>query len=111
MAAAQSSTLGKPGSVPRNECVTMLGYPRLPCDCGYPYIYGGFANGTKLFLNATASITGDGHSLELTAAAPEGFQATASRAVAIILQYFPLLTAHSSLLTSHRLLPTLPANH
>ena len=37
-AAEQSTTLGKPGSVPRNACVTMLGYPRLPCDCGYPYV-------------------------------------------------------------------------
>ena len=71
-AASQSSTLGKPGSVPRNECVTMLGYPRLPCDCGYPYIYGKFGNGSATFLNATASIGADGSSVELTAAAPDG---------------------------------------
>ena len=78
VAAAQSSTLGKPGSVPRNACVTMLGYPRLPCDCEYPYIYGKFANGTATLLNATASIGAGGTSVELVAAAPDGFQATAS---------------------------------
>jgi len=77
-AAVQSSTLGLPGSVPRNECVTMLGYPRLPCDCGYPYIYGKFANGSTTFLNATASVGVDGTSIELAAAAPDGFQPTAS---------------------------------
>ena len=77
-AAVQSSTLGKPGSVPRNECVTMLGYPRLPCDCGYPYIYGKLANGTTTFLNATSSVGADGTSIELAAAAPDGFQPTAS---------------------------------
>jgi len=77
-AAAQSSTLGKPGSVPRNACITMLGYPRLPCDCGYPYIYGTFANGSTAILNATASIGDDGATVELVAAAPDGFEATAS---------------------------------
>lgn len=78
VAATQSTTLGTPGSVPRNQCVTMLGYPRLPCDCGYPYIYGKFANGSTTFLNASASIGADGTSIELTAPAPDGFQATAS---------------------------------
>ena len=77
-AATHSSTLGKPGSVPRNQCVTMLGYPRLPCDCGYPYIYGKFANGTSIHLNATASVGTDGTSIELSAAAPDGFQPMAS---------------------------------
>lgn len=78
-AATQSSTLGKAGSVPRNMCVTMLGYPRLPCDCGYPYIYGKFPNGTSIFLNATASVGADGESVVLMAVAPDGtFEATAS---------------------------------
>jgi len=77
-AATQSSTLGKPGSVPRNECVTILGYPRLPCDCGYPYIYGSFPNGTSMHLNATASIGAHPGSVVLSAAAPDGFQPTAS---------------------------------
>ncbi|CAK0792695.1 unnamed protein product [Prorocentrum cordatum] len=79
LAATQSSTLGKPGSVPRNMCVTMLGYPRLPCDCGYPYIYGKFANGTTRFLNATAAIDADGTSVVLTAATlGDPFEPTAS---------------------------------
>jgi len=77
-AASASSTLGAKNSVPRNKCVTILGYPRLPCDCGYPYIYGAFDNGTALFLNATATIGADGSSVVLTAAAPEGFKPTAS---------------------------------
>jgi len=77
--ATQSSTLDKPGSVPRNKCVTMLGYPRLPCDCGYPYIYGHFANGTAKILNATASIGTDGSSVVLSADAPAAtFTPTAS---------------------------------
>jgi hypothetical protein len=76
-AATQSSTLGQPGSVPRSECVTMLGYPRLPCDCGYPYIYG-VVNGTSHFLNASATIGTDGTSILLAAPAPEGFEPTAS---------------------------------
>lgn len=77
-AAVQSTTLGLPGSVPRNACVTMLGYPRLPCDCGYPYIYGKFANGSATFLNATVTIGTDGTSVELVATAPNGFHPTAS---------------------------------
>jgi len=82
VAATQSSTLGKGGSVPRNECVTILGYPRMPCDCGYPYIYGTITTNvvTSVFLNATASVGADGESIVLTAAVPGvgTFEATAS---------------------------------
>lgn len=78
LAATQSTTLGKPGSIPRNKCITAgikTGYPE---DCGYPAILGAFANGTKAQLNATATIGADGSSLVLTATAPAGFTATAS---------------------------------
>lgn len=80
LAATQSSTLGKPGSVPRNECVTMLGYPRLPCDCGYPYIYGvNTTTGVGMFLNATSAVVGaDGTSIELMVSGAADFKATAS---------------------------------
>merc|ERR1711865_507625 len=79
-AASQSSTLGKPGSVPRNKCVTMLGYPRLPCDCGYPYVYGiNTTTGRAMFLNATSAAVGaDGSSIELTVSGATDFKATAS---------------------------------
>jgi len=78
--ATQSSTLGKAGSVPRNECVTMLGYPRLPCDCGYPYLYGiNTTTGSAMFLNATSAAVGtDGSSIELTVSGVTDFKATAS---------------------------------
>ena len=57
----------------------MLGYPRLPCDCGYPYIYGQFSNGSSLLLNATASVGADGTTMVLSVAAPGGtFEPTAS---------------------------------
>ena len=73
--ATQSSTLGKPGSVARNQCVTQIGAH--PCDCGYPTIYGAFPNGTALALNATAAIDADG--IVLSAASPgDGFKATAT---------------------------------
>lgn len=77
-AATQSSTLGKPGSVPRNQCVTAGVKGTYPQDCGYPQILGNAGNGTAVSLNATATIGADGSSIVLTAAAPAGFKAKAS---------------------------------
>ena len=79
LAATQSSTLGKPGSVPRNQCVTAGVAATFPQDCGYPAILGLLANGSKASLNATATIGADGASLVLEAAVPSGgFTATAT---------------------------------
>jgi len=78
LAATQSSTLGAAGSVPRNQCVTAVIGGTHACDCGYPSIDGGFANGTSLTLNATAAVDSDGYSITLTAKAPEGFIAKES---------------------------------
>ena len=65
-AATQSTTLGQGTSVPRNMCVDALLKGPLPCDCGYPTIYGEFGNGTKVMLNATAVIGDDGSSIIMT---------------------------------------------
>ena len=86
LAATQSTRLGKGGSLPRNKCVTAAPqryhYPPRTAKtfaeyCGYPQIWGVFANGSKLALNASAAIGADGSSLVLSAAAPAGFSATA----------------------------------
>ena len=68
----QSSTLGKPGSVPRNKCITVAVRNGFPEDCGYPQILGTVA-GKEVYLNATATIGADGSSLVFTATAPKGF--------------------------------------
>ena len=79
-AATQSSTLGKPGSIPRNQCVTAGIKGTYPQDCGYPAILGVGASGAAMTLNATAVIGPDGSSIVLTAPVPasSGFKATAS---------------------------------
>ena len=52
LAATQSTTLGKPGSVLRNECITYKCAGSKPCglfpeDCGYPAILGSYTNNSK----------------------------------------------------------------
>jgi len=90
LAATQSTTLGKPGSVPRNECITYrCPTPSTkPCsffpqDCGYPAIIGTSGPASKpvvLSLNASAVIGSDGSSIVLTNTdpAPAGFKATST---------------------------------
>ena len=87
LAATQSTRLGQGGSLARNKCATAAAqhyhYPPRTAKtfaeyCGYPQIWGAFANGSKLALNASAAIGADGSSLVLSAAAPAGFNATAS---------------------------------
>lgn len=79
LSATQSSTLGAPGSIPRNQCVTAGIKSTFPQDCGYPAIYGTLSNGTVAILNATATIGSDPGSILLTATGvPEGFTPEAS---------------------------------
>ena len=66
MAATQSSTLGKPGSVPRNQCITVNVRTGFPEDCGYPQILGTVA-GKEVYLNATATVGPDGSTLVFAA--------------------------------------------
>ena len=66
MAATQSSTLGKPGSVPRNQCITVNVRTGFPEDCGYPQILGTVA-GKEVYLNATATVGSDGSTLVFAA--------------------------------------------
>ena len=80
VAATQSSTLGVPGSTPRNVCIDAKNNNTGPADCGYPMIVG-LMNGAnaRLSLNATVSIGPDGSSLVLEAAgAPADFAPFAS---------------------------------
>ena len=87
LAATQSTRLGQGGSLARNKCATAATQhyhypPRIAKTfaeyCGYPQIWGVFANGSELALNASVAIGADGSSLVLSAAAPAGFNATAS---------------------------------
>lgn len=73
-AATQSTTLGKPGSVPRNVCVTSVDPKATPTDCGYPTIYG--KDGSTI--NATASISSTGDGIVLEGTAPAGFEPNAT---------------------------------
>jgi len=78
-AATQSTTLGKPGSVPRNQCITYGYRNTFPQDCGYPQIIGkDTASGAVVTLNATATIGADGNTIVLTAATPSNFVPTSS---------------------------------
>eukprot|EP01052_Picozoa_sp_SAG31_P044585 SAG31_NODE_7830_length_1588_cov_1.248489_3_plen_218_part_00 len=80
LAATQSSTLGKPNSVPRNLCVTSNSVYKATkgvdkSSCGHPTIYG--ADGTAVL--ATAAVSADKKGLTLTATnAPAGFKPTAT---------------------------------
>lgn len=80
-AATQSTTLGKSVSTPRNRCVAGVMAAALPCDCGWPTIYGTGAAGVS-HLNASASIGDDGASIVLEATAPTGFVPTATSCTA-----------------------------
>ena len=78
--ATASSTLGQPGSIPRNECLVALMPPfHNYQDCGYPRLYGHFtANGTRAVFNATATLTTP-TTITVSAQVPaSGFEVTAS---------------------------------
>ena len=77
--ATASSTLGQPGSIPRNACLPALMPPfHNPEDCGWPRLY--IVNGTahKQVVNATATLVNGGHAIELTAQLPAGYEVVAS---------------------------------
>ena len=66
-AATASSTLGQPGSVPRNRCVTAGYADAFPQDCGYPAVLAvdTQAANASVSLNASITIGEDGSSLVL----------------------------------------------
>jgi len=79
VATTQSTTLGQPGSVPRNMCVTANpAFNATAGSCGYPTIYGIDPDGTATTYNATLTISDDGSALELRAIVTSGFEATAT---------------------------------
>lgn len=77
--ATASSTLGKPGSVPRNACPVADMPPfHNYADCGYPRLYATAPNGTEGVFNATAVLVNNGTAIELSAPVPSGWHVRAS---------------------------------
>lgn len=77
--ATQSTTLGQPGSIPRNECLVAMMPPFHNYeDCGYPRLYAKAPNGTDGIFNATAILANDGLAIQLTASIPSGWEVLAS---------------------------------
>ena len=78
--ATASSTLGKPGSVPRNACpVAMMPPFHNPQDCGWPRLYArNSTDGKETTFNATAELSTGGHAIRIFANLPPGFQVVAS---------------------------------
>ena len=79
-AATASSTLGQPGSVPRNRCVTAGYADAFPQDCGYPAVLAvdTQAANASVSLNASITIGEDGSSLVLRTTLTYGLVPVAS---------------------------------
>ena len=77
--ATSSSTLGQPGSVPRNACLVAIMPPfHNPEDCGWPRLYLTNDTGHAMTTNATARLVGGGQAIELSARLPPGMRVVAS---------------------------------